>query len=271
MFTETEGLPFEGNQLSFEPEFAQPFYIGFERWTDNEERGYTTYSEVMLVDLNNGNHQNIELGELIEFEILESSNMYFSTLIETGEVYKVDFYDRGNSNYTADAIVFGAKDYFSEGRTSSPHGRGRIFQAIDETLNLQAARALEGAFGSSALSVSPVESAIPLTFSDSMDFTLSTKNTTYVVETYLNPGIYTFHATHDGYNPETAVAATIVFEHPLESVVGGSLINIGPVGSFDPYTETRKFAVNQAGTMKIYLLTGYHGGVADYSCSLRAD
>jgi hypothetical protein len=49
------------------------------------------------------------------------------------------------------------------------------------------------------------------------------------------------------------------------------MINIGPVGSFDPYTETRKFAVNEAGTLKIYLLTGYHGGAADYSCSLRPD
>jgi hypothetical protein len=271
VFSETEGIPFEGNRLSFEPEFTQPFYIGFERWTDDDQRGYTTLSEVMRVDINGVNHEALTLGELHQFQLLSDEPIYFTAALESGQAYKVDFYDSSNASFSAVAAVFGTQNYFSAARTTAPFGRARIIQAHSAFLNLNAAKAFEGSPGSAALKVSEINDPTSLLFNDSMEFSFDEKNVTYVIEQFLEAGDYVFRSSQPGYDPEMPVFASIVLEDIPEGVTPefNNLFDLGPQHNINQLR--RNFTLDQAMTVKVYLLTGYHGSTANYSCSLRPD
>lgn len=268
VYTETDGVPFNGSSINLTRQSPEPFYLGIERWNDEQDLVFATKSEIIRVVPNVDSYSFFSIGErsVLDIPLGEVRNLVLD--VPQDGLYHFDFYDNSNGSYTGRPIVVFLEDGFGEGRAEGPRGYGRLVNLSQGNRNLQVALAFPSTPGNVAVEVNPVTVDIEVPFNDNMVFSFDQNNQIQHASTNLEPGRYQFTMTPGAFNPQMPVYAWLMFSDGVDPEGIQGLGRIGPEYNEDQGPFSRTFSAANSTTLNLYLLSGYHGAPVDVDINL---
>jgi hypothetical protein len=269
VYNETVGVPFDGTNFKLIRQSPEPFYLGIERWNDEQDLVFATKSEVIRVVPSTEGYLFFGMGErsVIDISLGEVRNLVLD--VPQDGLYHFDFYDKSNGPYSGGPIVVFLQGGFGEGRAEGPRGYGRLVNLNQGNRNLQVAVAFPSTLGNVAVEVNPASVDVEVPFDPVMNFSFTVNNQVQKTVTTLEPGRYRLTIDQDGFNPQMPVYGWLMTSDSVNVEGVQGLGRIGPEYNDDQRPQSRIFNVYNETTANLYLLSGYNGTSVNVSVELE--